>query len=82
MRKILYFGRLADLTGCQEEMLDIPIEVETVSALRKWLDARFNATGALLDPTVRIALDQEIIFDTTPIQAAKEIAFMPPVGGG
>lgn len=82
MRKVLYFGRLADVTGCQEELLEIPAEIETAGALRKWLDARFEAHGALLDPTVRIALDSEIIFDTAPLQAAAEIAFMPPVGGG
>jgi molybdopterin converting factor subunit 1 len=82
MRKILYFGRLADITGCHEEILTIPNEIETAGALRKWLDDRFHATGALLDPTVRIALDQEIIFDATPLQTANEIAFMPPVGGG
>lgn len=82
MRKILYFGRLADITGCQEEMLDIPANVETAGALRQWLDERFNASGVLLDPTVRIALDSEIIFDATPLEAASEIAFMPPVGGG
>ena len=82
MHKVLYFGRLADVTGCHEELLDIPTEIETAGALRKWLDARFDAQGALLDPTVRIALDSEITFDTAPLQAINEIAFMPPVGGG
>lgn len=82
MQKILYFGRLSDITGMSEEMLEIPAEIETAGALRKWLDLRFEASGMLLDPTVRIAIDREITFDTASLNAATEIAFMPPVGGG
>ncbi|MEM9573384.1 MAG: MoaD/ThiS family protein [Pseudomonadota bacterium] len=82
MQKILYFGRLSDVTGCQEERLEIPADIETAGALRNWLDKRYGAGGVLLDPTVRIALDNEIIFDGAPLHAASEIAFMPPVGGG
>lgn len=82
MQKILYFGRLSDVTGCQEERLDIPAKIETAGALRKWLDERFGANGVLLDPTVRIALDNQIVFDDTPLHAASELAFLPPVGGG
>jgi molybdopterin converting factor subunit 1 len=82
MQKILYFGRLADVTGKSEELLVIPEKVETAGALREWLDTRFDASGALLDPTVRIAIDSEITFDSAPLHDATEIAFMPPVGGG
>ncbi len=82
MQKILYFGRLSDVTGTTEEMIDIPAEIETAGALREWLDLRFNASGALLDPTVRIAINNEITFDTALVGSANEIAFMPPVGGG
>ena len=63
-------------------MLDIPTEIDTAGALRKWLDLRFDGSGALLDPTIRIAIDNEITFDSAPLHAASEIAFMPPVGGG
>ena len=82
MIKLIYFGRLSDVTGKTEELLDLPETLETAGDLRNWLDLRFDAQGALLEPTVRIALDQEIIFDGTPLGAAQEIAFMPPVGGG
>ena len=82
MVKVIYFGRLSDVTGTGEEMLDIPDGVSTVAALRNWLDLRFEAEGALLEPTVRIAINNEIGFDETPIGNAGEIAFMPPVGGG
>lgn len=82
MIKVIYFGRLSDVTGTGEEMLDIPDGISTAGALRNWLDLRFEAEGALLEPTVRIAINSEISFDETPIGNANEIAFMPPVGGG
>lgn len=82
MTKILYFGRLSDLTGKTDEILTIPHDIESAGQLRTWLDARFETDGALLDPTVRIAIDSEIILDTASLHGADEIALMPPVGGG
>ena len=82
MVKVIYFGRLSDVTGTTEEVLELPDEIGTAGALRNWLDLRFKAEGALLEPTVRIAVNSEISFDETPIGGATEIAFMPPVGGG
>ena len=82
MSKLLYFGRLSDLTGISEEVLDLPSEIETAGALRAWLDNRFDANGALLEPTVRIAIDNEIALDSDRVANQDEIAFMPPVGGG
>ena len=82
MAKILYFGRLGDLTGMTEEQLDLPNNVATAGALRNWLERRFDVGGALLEPTVRIAVNNEIGFDSTTISNTDEIALMPPVGGG
>lgn len=82
MTKIIYFGRLSDVTGKTEERLELPDHIETAGALRSWLDLRFEAEGALLEPSVRMAVDSEIIFDDEPLAQADEIAFMPPVGGG
>lgn len=80
--KILYFGRLSDITGTSEEHITIPAEIETAGDLRGWLDLRFNASGALLEQTVRIAIDSELTFDSALLNGVDEIAFMPPVGGG
>lgn len=82
MIKILYFGRLTDVTGIPEEQIQIPSNLETAGQLRTWLDGRFGTSGALMDPTVRIAINSEIILDSTSLNGAHEIAFMPPVGGG
>ena len=82
MVKVIYFGRLSDLAGMNEEMLELPAGVDTAGALRNWLDLRFETGGALLEPTVRIAINSEICFDSTSLDQATEIALMPPVGGG
>ncbi len=82
MAKLLYFGRLSDVTGRSEEQLDLPSGIATAGDLRNWLDLRFEASGALLEPTVRIAINNEISFDTSAISNGDEIALMPPVGGG
>lgn len=82
MATLLYFGRLGDLTGTSRESLELPATVETAADLRHWLDLRFNASGALLEPTVRIAVNNEIVFDANAVSDSDEIALMPPVGGG
>lgn len=82
MTTILYFGRLSDLTGTSEEVLALPSDIESAGHLRTWLDNRFKTDGALLDPTIRIAVNSEIILDTASLLGADEIALMPPVGGG
>jgi len=82
MAKLLYFGRLSDITGKAEEDLSLPNGIETAGDLRNWLDLRFEAEGALLEPTVRIAINNELSFDEDVITGTDEIAFMPPVGGG
>lgn len=82
MAKLIYFGRLSDVSGKTEEKLHLPAEIETAGDLRAWLDLRFEADGALLEPTVRIAINSEITFDGAVVSDADEIALMPPVGGG
>lgn len=82
MTKVLYFGRLSDLTGVQSEKVSLPPGIKTAGELRVWLDDRFEAGGQLRDETVRIALNNEITFDSALISEQDEIAFMPPVGGG
>lgn len=82
MATLLYFGRLSDVTGKASEDLQLPDGVGTAGELRIWLDQRFEAEGSLLEPTVRVAVNSEISFDTDPIRNEDEIAFMPPVGGG
>ncbi len=82
MAQLLFLGKLADLVGAGELSLPLPAEAMDTTALRKWLDTSRDLDGLLLEPTVRIAINNDIVQDPHPIQDADEIAFMPPVGGG
>lgn len=82
MAEILYFGRLSDVIGRPAETLDIPVTITDTAALRRWLDERNEAQGALLEKTVRLAVNSEIVADPHPVSDRDEIAFLPPVGGG
>jgi molybdopterin converting factor subunit 1 len=79
---ILYFGRLSDVTGTAHETLVIPETITDTAGLRYWLDRKKSAEGALLEASVRLAVNSEIVIDPHPISDKDEIAFMPPVGGG
>ncbi len=82
MAQLLYFGRLIDVTGMSQETVMLPATVHDTSALRRWLDTDRSLGGALLEETVRLAVNSEIVTDPHPISDGDEIAFMPPVGGG
>jgi len=82
MVRVLYFGKLSDVSGCPQEELDLPAHVQDTATLREWLNARLDGQGELLEPTVRIALDGEIVVDPHTLEGTQEIALMPPVGGG
>ena len=82
MAQILFFGRLMDLTGSASETLALPSGVRDTAALRQWLDRDRALGGALLEKTVRLAVNSEIVMDPHPVSDGDEIAFMPPVGGG
>ncbi|MEM7767174.1 MAG: MoaD/ThiS family protein [Pseudomonadota bacterium] len=79
---VVYFGKLMDAAGCSEEHIALPDGIADSEALRGWLDTARNMHGALLAPTVRIAVNDAIAKAPLPIRDGDEIAFMPPVGGG
>jgi molybdopterin synthase sulfur carrier subunit len=60
-----------------------PPDVTSVFALRDWLGRDDPALrDALCAPTVRIAVNDELVLADAPLSAEDEIAFMPPVSGG
>lgn len=82
MAQLLYFGRLMDTLGTPQETIALPATVRDTAALREWLDADRVLGGTLLEKTVRLAVNNEIVAEPHPISDGDEIAFMPPVGGG
>ena len=82
MARILYFGKLSSIIGEMSETIDLPAPVSDTASLRRWIDETRGFDGALLHPSVRIAVNNEIVPDPSPVSDKDEIAFMPPVGGG
>lgn len=82
MSRVLLFGRLRDLAGWRER--EIAPSPRTLAELRAHLAHEDNALGeALSHPSVRIAVDQQVVTDeAVPLGEASEIAFMPPMSGG
>ena len=78
--KVLYFGVTHDLTGCAQELADLP-EGEDLKGLRRSCEARFPRLAAAGD-TFLLAVNQEIARESTRLREGDEVAFIPPVSGG
>lgn len=82
MANLLYFGKLVEVTRHAQEKVDLTPTLSTTDDLRKWIDERLGSEGLFLEPTIRIAINNEIVIEPHAIKQSDEIAFMPPVGGG
>ncbi|MGR7995975.1 MULTISPECIES: molybdopterin converting factor subunit 1 [unclassified Xanthobacter] len=82
--RVLYFAWLRERVGLGEEEVSPPATVVTVADLARWLAARDDAHAhAFTDPAVvRAALDRRHVKPDTPLGAAREVAFFPPMTGG
>jgi molybdopterin synthase sulfur carrier subunit len=73
--RITFFGRLRDAAPAGP----VPPGVRDTGALRAWLAAD---RPELLDPSIRIAVNDEIVLGERPLGGDDEIAFLPPMSGG
>lgn len=82
--KILYFARLREALGKDEEELVLPQGVATVGELADFLRRRGDAWASELGSgrAVRVAVNQDMAGPETVIAGGEEIAFFPPVTGG
>ncbi|MFA5948872.1 MAG: molybdopterin converting factor subunit 1 [Hyphomicrobium sp.] len=82
--KLRYFAWVREKTGVAEEDVELPMGVSTVGDLVVWLRSRGpEFEDAFQRPeVVRAALDQRHVKSAALINAAREIAFFPPVTGG
>ena len=77
--KLSFFGRLRDAVGADELERAVPPHIADSEAMRRWIGEEYPA---LLDPSVRIAIDDVLAVRAMPIAGASEAAFLPPVSGG
>jgi sulfur-carrier protein len=79
MARVLLFGRLSDVAGWRERMVD----GETIAVIRSLLAAEDQGLAeALAGPGVQVALDQEIVRGDAALTPRSELAFLPPMSGG
>ncbi|MBB3771882.1 molybdopterin synthase sulfur carrier subunit [Angulomicrobium tetraedrale] len=82
--KILYFAWVRERIGLEAEEVDPPASVRTVADLAAFLKERGEGYAhAFENPSVvRAALDRTHARPDTPLGAAREVAFFPPMTGG
>lgn len=82
--RLLYFARLRETFGRSGEEVELPADVRTAGELVAWLRARGGvwATELAAGRSFRVAVDQEMAGENTPIGSDAEVAVFPPVTGG
>jgi len=83
MARLLFFGKLGDLAGGRLRDQALPEGVSTVAQLISALGKDDPALGeALLAPSIRFAVNENMAAGDAAIRDSDEIAFLPPVSGG
>ena len=82
--RLRYFAWVREKTGIDQEQIDLPEGVETVSELIAWLRTRGPEFEAAFEQAevIRTAIDQAHVPHDATVAHAREIAFFPPVTGG
>ncbi len=82
--KVLYFARIKEAVNYSTEEVDLPNDIETITALKNWLALRGETWANLFSgkQVVRAAINHTLVDDLAAIQANDEVAFFPPVTGG
>ncbi|CAI3943856.1 MULTISPECIES: MoaD/ThiS family protein [Commensalibacter] len=82
MIKIRYFGFLKEILNLEEEQIEWP--QGDSQALLTYLRSRsdFWAESLSEQNIFRLAINQKIIYQTSPISSGDEVAILPPVTGG
>ena len=76
--KLRFFGRLRDAIA-DEMVVELPGEIHDSEGVRAWLGRTYPA---VLDPAVRIALDDRMLVAPTMLGNGAELSFLPPMSGG
>lgn len=82
--RLKLFASLRELTGVEDETLDIPEHISTLGELRNYLRSRGESWSQALDAkrAIRGAINQRMAQESDALHEGDEIAFFPPVTGG
>ncbi|AXT53584.1 MoaD/ThiS family protein [Aquimarina sp. BL5] len=76
--KVLYFGMIAEATGCKEEIILLRSGT-TIDQLENLLKDKYENLQHL---SFKVAVDKEITANDTLLNPNNEIALLPPFSGG
>ncbi|WP_298547829.1 MoaD/ThiS family protein [uncultured Aquimarina sp.] len=76
--KVLYFGMIAEVTGCNEEIILLESN-SNVDQLENLLKDKYQNLQHL---SFKVAIDKEISANDTLLNPNNEIALLPPFSGG
>jgi molybdopterin synthase sulfur carrier subunit len=82
--KVLYFAKLREKFGVENEVLELPGEHAYAAAVIDLLRKRGGpwSTELALDSGNRMAVNQTLAGLVTPVKDGDEVAIFPPVTGG
>ena len=82
--QLRFFASIREALGASHESLALPPGVATVGDLRAFLRERGEEWAAALAPgrSLRMACNQLMADEATPLTDGCEVAFFPPVTGG
>jgi len=78
--RVLFFGRLRELTGLAEETEELPAGATLVQVFDRYAE-RYPKLAGFRNSMV-VSRNQEFAAWDTRVVAGDEIAFLPPVSGG
>ena len=82
--RLVYFAWVRERIGKQEESIELPPGVATVSDLLSHLRERGDGYEAALQSpeVIRVAIDRQHAAHEASLTGAREIALFPPMTGG
>ncbi len=78
--KVLLFGQLREVVGASEEEVDLSEGACSADLLAHY-QQRFPQIERLC-PSIAMAVNQEYVSSSAPLQSGDEVALLPPVSGG
>jgi len=78
--KVLFFGRLRELTGLAEEAGELPEGTTLVQVFERYAERYPKLVG--FRNSIVVSRNQEFAAWDTRVASGDEIAFLPPVSGG
>lgn len=78
--KMIYFAQAREAAGTRTEELILEEKSTILTALSKALAAHPKLRS--LENSIKVAINEEIVQEDTPLQQGDRVALLPPVVGG